>query len=38
MKGQRPQERWIGVYTGKHRRHPLPSPIYHIPSSSSTTK
>ena len=30
VKGQRPQERWIGVYTGNHRRHPLPSPIFRL--------
>ena len=30
VKGQKPKERWIGVYTGNHRRHPLPSPIFRL--------
>ena len=30
MKGQRPQERWTGMYTGNQRRHPLPSHIFRL--------
>jgi len=37
VKGQRPQERWIGVYTGNHRRHPLPNPIFRLRSALPVT-
>ena len=37
MKGQRPQERWIGVYTGNHRRHPLPCAIFRLRSALPVT-
>ena len=37
VKGQKPKERWIGVYTGNHRRHPLPSPIFRLRSALPVT-
>ena len=37
FKGQEPQERCIGVYTGNHRRHPLPSPIFRLRSALPVT-
>ena len=32
-----PHEHWIGVYTGNHRRHLLPSPIFQLRSSLLVT-